>query len=301
MKTHGDPGWKDFPSYFDIFIPQLLDTLDQFNLKITFFLVGQDVALERNTAHMKSLTERGHEVGNHSFSHEPWLQKLSAKRIEREVLETENRIVQVTGQKPLGFRGPGFSWNRNLMETLIKYDYKYDTSILPTYFGALARMYYFRKSELTEEEKNQRKHLFGTFKNGSRPVKPFLWHLPSGNRFLEIPVTTIPFIKIPFHLSYLLYLSRFSKKLMLFYLNVAIKFCKITRTNPSFLLHPLDFLGSNQVPELRFFPGMDLGREYKMEIFQRVIRTLSEHFELVTMSTLANNILENKKLKIIKS
>jgi peptidoglycan/xylan/chitin deacetylase (PgdA/CDA1 family) len=41
MKSHGDPGWKKFPSYFDIFIPRVLEVLDSWNLKITFFIVGQ--------------------------------------------------------------------------------------------------------------------------------------------------------------------------------------------------------------------------------------------------------------------
>ena len=47
MKTHGDPGWESFPSYLDTFIPVVLDILDDLNLKITFFIVGQDAALER--------------------------------------------------------------------------------------------------------------------------------------------------------------------------------------------------------------------------------------------------------------
>ena len=48
MKIHGDAGWETFPSYFDIFIPHVLDVLDRWNLKITFFIVGQDAALEKN-------------------------------------------------------------------------------------------------------------------------------------------------------------------------------------------------------------------------------------------------------------
>ncbi|MEW6003591.1 MAG: polysaccharide deacetylase family protein, partial [Nitrospirota bacterium] len=73
MKTHGDSGWAAFPSYLDIFIPQILDILDRIDLKITFFIVGQDAALDKNGDVLKLLTERGHEAGNHSFHHEPWL------------------------------------------------------------------------------------------------------------------------------------------------------------------------------------------------------------------------------------
>ena len=48
MKTHGDIGWETFPSYLDIVVPRVLDFLKDRNLKITFFIVGQDAALEKN-------------------------------------------------------------------------------------------------------------------------------------------------------------------------------------------------------------------------------------------------------------
>jgi len=300
MKTHGDPGWNKFPSYFDVFIPHVLDTLDQLDLKITFFIVGQDAALDKNKDALKLLPERGHEVGNHSFHHEPWLHLYSKDKIKREILETEDHIYRVTGQKPMGFRGPGFSWSPALLEILAENDYVYDASTLPTYLGPLARMYYFWTSDLTVEEKSQRKELFGNFKDGLKPVEPYSWQLPSGNQLLEIPVTTIPIIKSPFHLSYLIYLSRFSNSLMQFYLLLAIGLCKINGIGPSFLLHPLDLLGGDQIPELAFFPGMDLTGGQKNEIFNTVINKLSKHFSLVSMSTHAESILKNDRLKPVK-
>ena len=74
MKIHGDKGWDKYPSYFDILIPHVLDLLDELDLKITFFIVGQDAVNEVNLPYFKMITERGHEVGNHSFHHKSWLQ-----------------------------------------------------------------------------------------------------------------------------------------------------------------------------------------------------------------------------------
>ena len=48
MKTHGDAGWESFPSYLDLLVPRVLAFLKERNLKITFFIVGQDAALEKN-------------------------------------------------------------------------------------------------------------------------------------------------------------------------------------------------------------------------------------------------------------
>jgi hypothetical protein len=297
LKTHGDPGWESFPSYIDIFIPRVLDILDPLDLKITFFIVGQDAALEKNRDALKLITQSGHEVGNHSFSHEPWLHLYAKDKITADIIETETHINRVTGQKPIGFRGPGFSWSADLLEVLNENGYLYDASSLPTFLGPLARAYYFSKSNLSATEKEKRKKLFGSFKDGLRPVKPHFLTLDSGKKLLEIPVTTIPVCRTPFHLSYLVYLYGYSRFLMSFYFKLALTMCRITRTAPSFLLHPLDFLDSAEVPELSFFPGMNLNRNKKIEIFYYVMNTIQKYFALANMSTYAKAITKHKDLK----
>ena len=300
MKTHGDAGWEDFPSYFDILIPYVLDVLDRLSLEMTFFIVGQDATLDKNKDVLKLLTARGHEVGNHSFQHEPWLHLYSKNHIEKEVVEAEENIFCVTGQKPIGFRGPGFSWNTDLLKILFENGYMYDATTLPNYIGSLAQTYYFRNFNLSLEEKNKRKAIRLGFKEGMRPVKPYFWNLPMGGKLLEIPVTTTPVIKAPFHMSYLFFLGRFSMSIMLLYLKFALCMCQLTGTEPSFLIHPTDLLGGEQVPAMRFFPGMDLSRERKLQLFDMVIRTLCKHYKLVNMSTHAKSILENNTLKVIQ-
>ena len=299
MKTHGNTAWESFPSYFDIFIPYVLDLLDRYELKITFFIVGQDAALDKNNEVLRMLTERGHEVGNHSFNHESWFHLYSRDRIESEIVKAEEHIIRVTGEKPIGFRGPGFTWSPELLKVLVENDYTYDASSFPTYLGPLARKYYFWSSDLSEEEKEELKGLYGSFQDGLRPVKSYFWDLGDDQKLLEIPVTTIPIIKTPFHLSYLLYLAGFSQTLMSIYLDSAIFFCRITGTTPSFLLHPLDLLGGEQVSELGFFPGMNLNKEQKLNIFTKVIKHLSRHFNIVGMRTHAKLMLDNANLKLI--
>lgn len=293
MKTHGDSGWEKFPSYLDIVIPTILDVLEELNLKITFFIVGQDAAIKSNQEFLKQITERGHETGNHSFHHDVWLNLYPKSQIKRDILDAEEAIFKVVGQRPVGFRGPGFVWNSAILEVLAENNYLYDASTLPTFVGPLARGYLYLKSDFTKEEKEKRKRLFGSFKDGLRPIKPYYWKIGHTFNLLEIPVTTIPFIKIPFHLSYLLYLSRFSKFLMLFYLEMAIFLCRVTGTNPSFLLHPLDLVSAEKIPELSFFPGMDLSGYKKRKIFTRVLKAISRHFKLVDMSTHARLVLNN--------
>src|SRR6185503_7071522 len=85
MKTHGDPGWEKFPSYLDLVVPRFLDVLQGLDLKITVFVVGQDAALEKNHTALRSISRAGHEIGNHSFHHEPWLHLYSDDEIVREL------------------------------------------------------------------------------------------------------------------------------------------------------------------------------------------------------------------------
>ena len=297
MKVHGDAGWETFPSYLDVVIPIVLDVLDELDIKITFFIVGQDAAIEKNHEVLRSIVERGHEVGNHSFHHESWLQSYSKEKIEEEIANAEDAIYNATGQRPNCFRGPGFSWSNDLLTVLKKRNYIFDASLLPTYISPLMRQYYFWKSTLSKEEKESRKELFGSFKEGFYPLKPFLWEFDNNKTLLEIPVTTMPFFKLPFHQSYLLYISNFSPALMKLYLNSAISMCKITGTAPSFLLHPLDLIGADHVPELSFFPGMNIKSVQKLKVFKIAMQILKKNFELVPMSEYAASLSARKKLQ----
>lgn len=254
MKTHGDPNWETFPSYFDLVVPRILAYLEKRNLQITFFIVGQDAAMNRNHAALESVVEAGHEIGNHSFHHEPWLDRYSENEIEDDIIRAEEHIETVTGKKPVGFRGPGYTCNRKIIRALIRQGYLYDASILPTFIGPLARAYYFLNSKLNYDEKNMRSGLFGSIKDGLRPNRPYLWHTVDGS-LIEIPVTTVPILRIPFHASYVLYISGYSRHLALSYFRTALLMCRLIGIQPSLLLHPLDFLDASEIPELSFFPG----------------------------------------------
>lgn len=290
LKVRGDESWKSRPTYLGTFVPHALETLDRIGIRITFFIVGADAHDDRNAEALRALTRAGHETGNHSFEHEPWLHLYTPEQVRAELQRAHDAITAATGQTPVGFRGPGFSWSPDVLAAVAELNYAFDASTFPTYLGPLARAYYFSTAKLSREERAERKALFGAFSEGMRPLKPYRWSLPQGRQLLEIPVTTMPGVKLPFHLSYLLYIARFSEPLMNAYLRTAILLCRLTGTQPSVLLHPLDLLGADQVPQLRFFPGMDLPGRRKTEIFIRVLRRLGEHFELIPMGEHARRL-----------
>ena len=280
MKIHGDPGWESFPSYLDTLVPLVLDRLKRHGLTITCFLVGQDAAIGRNREAIRELARQGHEIANHSFSHEPWFHEYDRARVEQEIASAEEHIERVTGQRPRGFRGPGFSLSRDAIEVLVRRGYDYDASTLPTFLGPLARAYYFWTTrDMPEEERRKRRKLYGSVKDGLQPLKPYLWE----GGLLEIPVTTMPVLRVPFHLSYLIYLAGYSRAAFRAHLRLAIALCRLRGVQPSFLLHPLDLLGGDRVKELSFFPGMAMPTERKLELFDEAIGMLGSAFRLVTL------------------
>jgi len=289
LKTHGSPTWKALPSYLDVVVPRVLECLAARDLRITVFVVGQDAALEKNRPYLEALTAAGHEIGNHSFHHEPWLHLYSEEELEEELVRAEEAIEDATGQRPVGFRGPGFSLSKTTLDVLARRGYRYDASTLPTYLGPLARAYYFRTARLSQSQRRERSHLFGRFSDGFQPLKPYRWRLEGGS-LIEIPVTTVPIVKTPVHVSYLLYLASFSPVLADSYLRVALSLCRGLRVEPSVLLHPLDFLGAEDARDLDFFPVMNRGADWKLERVSRFVDALAARFRVVPVGEHAERL-----------
>jgi peptidoglycan-N-acetylglucosamine deacetylase len=293
QKTHGDPGWNTFPTYLDVLAETCLPVFKRHTLKMTVFIVGQDAALSQNRNALQALSTTGHEIGNHSFRHEPWLHLYSPDELRREFDNAEESIEKATGKLPVGFRGPGFSLSNDVLRELSRRRYLYDASTLPTFLGPLARAYYFWSSKgISKPEKQKRKQLFGKFSEGFRPIRPYCWRTGEHQfPLVEIPVTTIPIIRTPMHLSYIGYLAGHSLLLARMYLKLAVGLCRIAGVSPSFLLHPLDFLGADKVKELSFFPGMQLTTEFKLRLFDEVITYFKRFFELIPMEQHARALL----------
>ncbi len=283
MKTHGDAGWDEYPSYLDTVVPRALDFLADRDLFITFFIVGRDASIASNRSAIRTIADAGHEIGNHSFDHEPWLHLYSREELVNEFASTEAALIEATGKRPVGFRGPGYSLSPTVLDVLAERSYEYDCSTLPTYIAPLARAYYFLNSpEMSDEEREKRKKLFGKFSDGFRTLRPHM--LEIGEReIVEIPVTTFPGVKTPIHASYLIYLSTFSESAARAYWRSALFACRVTGVEPSILLHPLDLMSGDDVPELSFFPGMSMPLERKLRLLSGFIDELRDRFDVVTM------------------
>lgn len=83
--------------------PKVLNELDRHHVKATFFMMGRNV--ERYPDLARDVLRRGHEIGNHSYSH-PKLILMSPSRVRDEIERTDKllREIGVTGE--IHFRPP---------------------------------------------------------------------------------------------------------------------------------------------------------------------------------------------------
>lgn len=90
----------------------IMDILDEYDCKATFFLVGFWV--EKYVEETKQIASRGFEIGTHSDSH-PDLGKMDATAITKELKDSMDKIEQVSGVRPKLFRPPFGSYNNTVM------------------------------------------------------------------------------------------------------------------------------------------------------------------------------------------
>jgi polysaccharide deacetylase family protein (PEP-CTERM system associated) len=110
----------------------ILDLLDRYQTKASFFIVGE--VAEQNPGLIQSIFQRGHEIGCHTFSHKlVW--NLDEKLFQNELKRFQSVMEKILGKIEMkGFRAPCFSIdNRNkwALRVLLDFGYQYDSSIFP--------------------------------------------------------------------------------------------------------------------------------------------------------------------------
>ena len=83
--------------------PLLLDLLERYRLTAAFFVTGQNT--ERYPALVREILQRGHDVGNHSYRHDPLLMLRSRARLADEIARSQELLAPF-GIRPLAFRPP---------------------------------------------------------------------------------------------------------------------------------------------------------------------------------------------------
>jgi polysaccharide deacetylase family protein (PEP-CTERM system associated) len=128
-KLHGGREFR-YQQFDDAFV-KLMDKLDVLGIKATFFCVGR-LALDFPQT-VKTIAERGHEVGCHSNEH-IWLTEMNETMLRQDTMDAIKALEDVSGQKVVSYRAPAFSVtekNKWALNVLAECGIENDSSIFP--------------------------------------------------------------------------------------------------------------------------------------------------------------------------
>ena len=94
---------------------QLIDIMNKYNVKTTFFVVGGWV--DKFPESVKQLSDAGHEIMNHSNTH-PHMTQISVEKMKEEAIKCDEKIKAITGVKPTLFRAPYGDYNNQVIQAM---------------------------------------------------------------------------------------------------------------------------------------------------------------------------------------
>ena len=103
------------------YTPQILDILDEYNIKATFFVVGVNAKYYPEA--LELIAQRGHEIANHTYTH-PHVSSIDTEKLKREVEDCESEILSLVDERTKLFRPPEGMIDESILGALNKLDYK---------------------------------------------------------------------------------------------------------------------------------------------------------------------------------
>ena len=135
LETASEAEWARFPSRLEAGLSRILDLLDRHGQNATFFVLGW-IAREYPDA-LVEIHRRGHEIGTHSDMH-GLVYKMSQEAFESDLRRSIDAIAEVTGERPVCYRAPGFSITESCtwaFDILAENGIHTDCSVFPTMRG----------------------------------------------------------------------------------------------------------------------------------------------------------------------
>lgn len=123
--------WEGYPSRVVDNTLRILDLLDEFRIRATFFVLGW--VAERAPALVKEIGHRGHEIASHGYGHE-LVYKIGPNLFRADVRRSKAILEDLIGKEILGYRAPSYSITDKSMwalDVLIENGFKFDSSIFP--------------------------------------------------------------------------------------------------------------------------------------------------------------------------
>jgi hypothetical protein len=139
---HGlpEPDGPERHLVYDVALDRLSAFAKSAGLPLTLFAIGRDLARAESAGRLRRASQEGHEIANHSLDHRYDFVRLGRNEMARQVEDGARRIDEATGQRPVGFRAPGYTITDDVFEVLRELEVQYDASVFPcpSYWGLKA-------------------------------------------------------------------------------------------------------------------------------------------------------------------
>lgn len=100
-------------------IEEILNILDKYNVKASFFVLG--IWAEKYPDKIRMIYERGHEIGNHSYSHK-LPSKSSSAQLAVEIDKCNDAVEKIIGIKPQLYRAPSGDITQTVLDLAAERD-----------------------------------------------------------------------------------------------------------------------------------------------------------------------------------
>lgn len=253
---------KDKEYIYTQSLPDFLHLLKKSQSKATFMIVGKDLELKACRTFCNKALSEGHELANHSWDHLISFGSLSNKKKKSQILKAHKKIIEVCKTPPVGFRGPGYYQNKEIVTILHQLGYAYDSSVIPG-FAQLLMSTYARVRGGENKSKS-----FGLSSYILSPRRPYIIRgLKSDETLRELPISILPFLRLPIHTTFA---YAFGEK----YQELIFRYIKSKPTYVTYLFHAIDFI---DLPQRDInYPLIPLRYSYKdrMNFAKKIIDAL---------------------------
>ncbi|MDD5560770.1 MAG: polysaccharide deacetylase family protein [Candidatus Omnitrophica bacterium] len=273
-------------------IPRFLDLFDYYNIKATFFVVGKDLLYPERLLLLREVVKRGHEIANHSMTHAEGFSFLPYKKKLREIVDAETIIQDKLGVLTKGFRTPSNDVDSDVLNILEDRGYAYDSSIMPTYYGPLLKRLKFSFLEI-----NHKNRYLGRFIYGLAPLAPYhphkerLWKKGCMG-IIELPITTMPWLRLPFHASFTFAAYQMGFGSALFDLGYTL--LKKTSCPLNFVFHTNELSDPISNRRIKRQYGLNIALNKKYALCNHMLSVINKDYKIIT-SLEYTNLLQNSK------
>lgn len=288
---HEMVGHDGDPTY-TVGVRRILELFDAMGIPATLFVIGRDTVVPKHHDLLKEADDRGHELGNHTYSHLYDLPERSRSEQRSEIARGEGAIASVIGRRPLGFRAPGYNIDGDLLELIRSRQYRYDSSIFPCppyYLAKSAVMIWKRlRGQPSRSSQTPLSNLFAPL-DVYRPDRQKIWRRdPDSGMPIEIPMCLVPGVRVPVIGTSLHLLGPTGFQSI---------YPLIRKSHPSILnleFHAIDFIDKTDVDDgdrlADVQPDLAIPWEKKRTLYTEVLNTVREDYLFSTM----NDAVERK-------